>query len=80
MPRKKQISKTIKTGPVEIVPEKVLEPTVEKKKRAPNAWVLHCQQVHSKNKDLPYKEVLKTAKETYNIPSKKGSVKASCSN
>ena len=81
MPRKKQISKTIKTvdEPVEIVPVQEVEPPVnEKKKRAPNAWVKHCQQVHAKHKDMPYKEVLKTAKETYNLP-KKGSTKVSCS-
>ena len=81
MPRKKQISKTMQpveeptvttiatTTPKEAPPvtqeEKTVEKVAEKKKRAPNDWVRHCQQVHAKTKDVSYKEVLKTARQTY---------------
>jgi hypothetical protein len=32
---------------------------------APNPWLEHVKKVRAKNKNMPYKEVLKKAKETY---------------
>jgi hypothetical protein len=70
MPRKKT---TTKTSPEPEVKEPQPEPQPEpepvvaekKKKRSPNVWVEHCQKVHAKDKTKTFKEVLKTAKETY---------------
>jgi hypothetical protein len=76
MPRKKQTSKTIQpaeepivTVPITPITEEVPPiqeaKVVDKQKRAPNDWVRHCQQIHLESKDIPYKEVLKTARATY---------------
>ena len=32
---------------------------------APNPWLEHVKKVRAKNKNMPYKDVLKKAKETY---------------
>ena len=72
MPRKKTTTKTVPSTELE-VKEPQLEPQLEpeqvvaekKKKRSPNVWVEHCQKVHAKDKTKTFKEVLKTAKETY---------------
>ena len=72
MPRKKTTTKTSPEPEVkEPQPEPQPQPEPEqvvaekKKKRSPNVWVEHCQKVHAKDKTKTFKEVLKTAKETY---------------
>ena len=37
----------------------------EIKPKVKNAWLVHCAKVAKDNPDMPYKEVLKKAKDTY---------------